>query len=156
MPKPIRLDKSVYRICDANLNRAKEGLRVCEEIARFTLNNRRLTAEFKSLRHKIDGPALKLSSKHGLCGYRNSPSDVGKKIHTGEFKKNTWEDILSANMQRAKESVRVLEEFSRLIDRGAAIGFKYLRYDIYDTEKKTNRLIGLYKNRHDTARTCKE
>lgn len=156
MPRLINSDKSVYRIFDANLNRAKEGLRVCEEVARFTLNNRRLTAEFKLLRHSIDGPALKLSAKHSLTRYRNSPSDVGKEIHTGEFKRNTWEDIMFANIQRAKESVRVLEEFSKLIDKNAAIGFKHLRYNIYNTEKKANRLIGLYKNSHDTARACKK
>jgi len=156
LPKTINFNKSVYRICDANLNRAKEGLRVCEEIARFTLNNRQLTAEFKLLRHKIDDSALKLSDKYGLARYRNTPSDVGKRIHTGEFKRSAWQDILFANMQRAKESIRVLEEFSKLINRNTAINFKYLRYRLYNTEKKANRIIGFHKNCHDTARAGKK
>ena len=47
-------DKSkIYRVIDVNLNRSREGLRVCEEVARFILNNKSITARFKALRHDI-------------------------------------------------------------------------------------------------------
>jgi len=39
-------------------------------------------------------------------------------------------------MQRVKESARVLEEFSKLIDRKVSVGFKNIRYGIYEIEKK--------------------
>jgi hypothetical protein len=40
-----------------------------------------------------------------------------------------------------KESVRVLEEFTKLINKGLAVRFKELRYDIYELEKKAAGII---------------
>ena len=45
--------KKVYRILDANLNRAREGIRVAEDVARLYLNSESLARKFKSLRHRI-------------------------------------------------------------------------------------------------------
>ncbi|MEW6171224.1 MAG: thiamine-phosphate pyrophosphorylase, partial [Candidatus Omnitrophota bacterium] len=45
--------KALYRIIDANLNRTREGLRVCEEILRFVLNDKKTTLEFKKIRQQI-------------------------------------------------------------------------------------------------------
>ena len=43
----------LLRILDANSNRSREGLRVCEEVARFVLNSHPLTKDLKRLRHAI-------------------------------------------------------------------------------------------------------
>lgn len=130
-------NKSIARIIDANINRAKEGLRVTEEIARFLLDDRKLTAELKRIRHSIDKAVMKLPfGKAQLLGMRNSPEDVGRKAHAGEMKREGVRDIFFANMQRAKESIRVLEEFTKLINRGLALKFKKIRYDAYEAEKK--------------------
>ena len=67
---------------------------------------------------------------------RESQKDVGKDIYINELKIKDYAEIFFANIQRAKESVRVLEEFSKLINQSIAIKFKKVRYDIYESEKK--------------------
>lgn len=129
--------KEINRIIDANINRAKEGLRVCEEISRFILSSSKLTAEFKRIRHKISALAEFLPCASQLLQERETSSDVGKNIYINEFKRKNLMDIFFANIQRTKESVRVLEEFSKLINKKAALEFKKIRYVVYETEKKT-------------------
>ena len=41
------------RIIDANLNRAKEGMRVCEEICRFHLNLKVYAQTLNRMRHSL-------------------------------------------------------------------------------------------------------
>lgn len=126
---------NVYRIIDANLNRAKEGLRVCEEITRFILDNQKFSAAFKKIRHQIVALARKIYPASLLLEERRSNSDVGRLNSCGELKRNNCKDIYWANIQRVKESLRVLEEFSKLWDAKAALGFKQLRYKVYEIEK---------------------
>lgn len=133
--------KAVYRIIDANINRLKEGLRVCEEIARFMLDNRALTAEFKKARHKTEALLKALPKKAELIEERQSSRDVGKRIYVNELKRRDCQDIFFANIQRVKESIRVLEEFTKLINKKSAVGFKELRYDVYGLEKKAAGII---------------
>ncbi len=141
--KDYKLDL-IYRIIDANINRAKEGLRVCEEIARFVLDSRSLTEGLKKVRHEID-QALKIIPKSSakLCELRNSLADVGFGIKLKkEFRRSGYKDIFFANIARVKESVRVLEEFSKLKSIKTATHFKKIRYEVYDLEKKfANKLI---------------
>lgn len=137
----ISPDNSIGRIIDANLNRVKEGLRVCEEITRFILDDRKFTADFKQLRHKIDKLAKKIYPVSKLLSERKSNADVGRNNSSGELKRSTCRDIFGANLQRAKESLRVLEEFSKLVDSQTALGFKQLRYQVYEIEKKSFKKI---------------
>lgn len=131
----ISQKNNYYRIIDANLNRVKEGLRVCEEITRFILDNHKFTALFKKLRHQVDTVARKVSSVSALLSQRKSDCDVGRHNCCAELKRNNCQDIFRANIQRVKESLRVLEEFSKLADPSAAKGFKQLRYKVYEIEK---------------------
>lgn len=129
-------DRKILRIIDANLNRAREGLRVCEEVMRFILNDSYSTKRLKEIRHAI----LKVVTASGidpslLCEHRNVEKDVGTDFSWLEEKRD-WQSIFFANMQRTKESLRVLEEFLRLIDAKAAKGFKELRFKVYGLEKK--------------------
>jgi len=129
--------KDINRIIDANINRLKEGLRVCEEITRFILNSRNLTSDFKSLRHKVDTLTKRLPVNLNLLEARNSLADIGRNIHhLKEFKRKNYADIFLANSQRCKESIRVLEEFTKLIDTSTALQFKKMRYSLYELEKK--------------------
>ena len=137
--------KVINRIIDANINRTKEGLRVCEEITRFILNSRNLTLEFKKIRHKIDTILKRLPSHIKLLEERDSLKDIGKDIYINELKRKDYQDIFFANIQRVKESIRVLEEFTKLINRNIAIEFKKIRYSIYEIEKKViKRLSSIY------------
>jgi thiamine-phosphate pyrophosphorylase len=129
--------KIINRIIDANINRTKEGLRVCEEIARFLLNSPTLTSGFKKIRHKLDSAFRRLPKKIKLIEERDSLKDVGKNIYINELKRRDFKDIFFANIARVKESIRVLEEFSKLKNKGLAVEFKDIRYRVYEIEKKT-------------------
>jgi len=130
-------NNNVHRIIDANLNRVKEGLRVCEEITRFILDDRRFTALFKLYRHEIDVIVKKVYPAAKLLEERRSAEDVGRKNSGSELKRSGLKDIFWANIQRVKESLRVLEEFSKLKNREAALRFKQLRYKVYEIEKES-------------------
>ncbi|MDP2942339.1 MAG: thiamine-phosphate pyrophosphorylase [Candidatus Omnitrophota bacterium] len=129
--------QKVYRIIDANLNRSREGLRVCEEIARFVLDDKRLTEEFKGLRHKItDCIKFYPARLQDIISARDSGRDVGRGRQPMEQRRKGWKGISLANMERVKESLRALEEFSKLIDSRIADKFKRLRFKAYEAEKK--------------------
>ena len=129
-------DKDILRIIDVNLNRAREGLRVCEEVVRFVLNDASLTKGLKSIRHKIQSIIKSADTDEGLlCQARNVKDDVGTELTRLE-KRDGWRSIFFANMQRVKESLRVLEEFFKLFDRNTGERFKDLRFQVYEFEKK--------------------
>jgi thiamine-phosphate pyrophosphorylase len=135
--KDDALTADSYRILDANINRAKEGLRVCEDIARFHLKNTATTSNLSLLRHQltriINRSALerKLLFKH-----RNSSEDLGSKFVLG-LPKRSFKEIFLANCQRAKEALRVIEEFLKLFDITASQKTQDLRFSFYELEKKT-------------------
>ncbi len=137
----ILKENNIYRIIDANLNRVKEGLRVCEEIARFILDNRKLTASLKKIRHDIDRIVEKAYPATVLLKERDSNADVGRLNSRGELKRSSCKDIFRANMQRVKESLRVLEEFGKLISEKSALSFKKARYEVYEIEKTSFKKI---------------
>ncbi|MFY9402747.1 MAG: thiamine-phosphate pyrophosphorylase [Candidatus Omnitrophota bacterium] len=128
--------RSVNRIIDANINRAKEGLRVCEEVCRFALESKKSTILFKRIRHKLTRLIKEVGLRVNFIRNRDSLKDAGKGIKADELKRSGIEDIFMANIQRAKESVRVLEEFSKLSDVKVSMKFKRLRYSIYEVEKQ--------------------
>ena len=133
---------SLYRIIDANYNRLKEGLRVCEDIIRFAFSDESLTRNYKTLRHSVTTAFKKLSLKEiDVFESRDSTQDVGKKTPQYELNKKNINDLFLANLQRAKESARVLEEVSKLINKKAALQFKDIRYQLYEIEKKTFKKI---------------
>ena len=131
------VSKKVYQILDANVNRAREGLRVVEEIFRYVLKDSAITRKLKAMRRdveriisdsRIDASFLK--------DCRDSKRDPGRLIHgAGEMARNSIQDILNANLRRVGEALRVLEEFSKLMDAQASKNFKYLRFRFYDLEK---------------------
>ena len=132
------LNKEIFRIIDANFNRSREGLRVCEEVARFMWNSAALTKELKSVRHGITDilknapPVSKV-----LFATRDVRSDVGREERRkSEMRRLDYSDIFSANIERAKESLRVLEEFFKLIDKNDSAKFTKLRFKVYEIEKK--------------------
>jgi thiamine-phosphate pyrophosphorylase len=140
--------KIINRIIDANINRTKEGLRVCEEITRFILNSRTLTSELKKIRHEIDTLSKVASGTlSDLLKARRSQEDVGRNIYINELRRRDLKDIFFANIQRVKESIRVLEEFSKLKNISLAIRFKNIRYGIYEIEKKAAKRLSALRNR---------
>lgn len=129
---------AVLRIIDANLNRSREGLRVCEEIMRFAVASQSITRELKNIRHSISGMVKEISAGSGpLCAYRDSRNDILRCSRLeSEMRRISISDIWLANMERVKESLRVLEELSKLIDARYSSRFSRLRFRVYDVEKK--------------------
>jgi thiamine-phosphate pyrophosphorylase len=140
-------EKHIYRIIDANFNRSREGLRVCEEIARFAIGSKELTEELKSVRHRIS--TIKKDTGSGpielICS-RDVAGDVGRDSNIrARTRRADLGDIFSANMQRTKESIRVLEEFFKLIDEDISRRFSRLRFKVYDIEQSSAKRLGSLK-----------
>jgi len=128
----------IYRILDANFNRASEGLRVVEEIARFVLGNASLVRSLKETRHSLGQAAKDIPSS--LLEFRESEKDVGASLTTvSEDKRENIYSIALANFRRAQEAVRVLEEFGKLVDGKQASNFKRLRFRLYGLEKEVRK-----------------
>ncbi|MFC1645620.1 thiamine-phosphate pyrophosphorylase [Candidatus Omnitrophota bacterium] len=125
----------ILRIIDANINRAKEGSRVCEDIVRLAINDKNSTLKYKKIRHEVSKIAN--SSKirqYDIIQHRNSKRDVGKRTRIANSKKEIA-DIFVANSQRIKESLRVLEELFCIFDHAASKKFQNLRFRFYNVEK---------------------
>jgi len=121
-------------VIDANYNRAKEGLRVCEDVCRFIRDDQKSTARFKKIRHDLTA-AVAVFGLKDIVASRDIARDVGRKTIAAESRRGSVGDIFYANAQRVKESLRVLEEFAKLKDADAASSLKKLRYTVYEIEK---------------------
>lgn len=141
------MEPKLLRILDANFNRAREGLRVCEDICRFLAGAAESASELRRIRHGVTG-VLKSFRASSLLEARDSAGDPGRVTH--EKKREDWTDLYMANMQRSKESLRVLEEVAKLDAPQKAARLKRLRFKLYEREKKDfSRIQAL---RHHRAR----
>lgn len=125
------LTSSTYRIIDANLNRLREGLRVLEDICRFGLDDKKNAQTLKNLRHQV-----RLDELTTLLNSRDILGDVLKKSTKSELKRENLNDIVTANIKRAQESSRVLEEILKTTNTQKSATFKEIRYALYDLEKQ--------------------
>jgi hypothetical protein len=122
---------NLLRVIDANINRYKEGIRVVEDLYRYIYNDKDISSTLKSLRHI----KLPLSQKE-LLQNRDSINDVLKTSTKSEQNRKDLEGIIIANLKRAEESARVLEELFKLIDIETSEKFKTNRYKLYNLEKE--------------------
>ena len=123
-------EERLYRVIDANLNRLKEGLRVVEDVRRYGFDDLVLAKKIKSLRHKA-----KIPQKEFLQ-FRDAANDVLKPSLKDEQIRLNLDDLQTANIKRAQESARVLEECFKLIDVKISEIFKTVRYELYEIEKE--------------------
>jgi len=129
--------RNIYRIIDANLNRAREGMRVVEEVARFYYNNAKLSSQLKALRHDLTKVAKKSFDQDMLLTFRDSLKDVGADSMSGlEKKRADMHSIVQANLRRSQEAARVLEEFGKLVNPDSASSFKRIRFKLYTLEQR--------------------
>ena len=126
------MKKNILRIIDANLNRSKEGLRVIEDFSRFVMSDENLSSVIKKERHEIDRIARTVYPQ--LISSRDSKNDVFRLIK--EPRKKNGFSVVVSNIKRVEESLRVLEEFSKIISVSAGSKFKKIRFKIYDIEKE--------------------
>jgi thiamine-phosphate pyrophosphorylase len=124
-----------YRILDAAANRAREGLRVVEDYARFVLNDPFLTDQLKQLRHELTA-ATQLLPEASLLAQRDTLHDVGTSLSTfSEGQRQDTAAVLAANWKRLQEALRSLEEFSKPLPESPAKLFEALRYRCYTLER---------------------
>ena len=90
----------MWRIIDANLDRIGEGLRLLEDVARFLLNDSRLTEQLKTMRHELlrgDWPF-----HQQLIQSRDSGGDIGIDIEArGETNQRELPITIMANARNS-------------------------------------------------------
>lgn len=143
MTAPVK--RSVLRLLDANANRALEGLRVGEEIVRFYVEDARTFRRLRTLRHAVARTVARLPvGTVELVRSRNSGRDLGRRAPSSRVR--SLEQLLVINLQRAKESLRTLEECARLVAPSQTPEFQRLRFRTYEVERDL--LIKLEALRH--------
>jgi thiamine-phosphate pyrophosphorylase len=127
----------VLRVVDANLNRSNEAARVVEEYARFVMDHAGLANSVKSVRHRLRESADALGvTLRELLSARDTEHDVGTQlVGAHERERSDAEAVVRANFLRLEQSLRVLEEYSKLLGATDA-GFESLRYNVYTIEKQ--------------------
>lgn len=147
-----------YRMMDANLNRVAEGLRVVEDILRFDLEEQRVCELVRELRHRVRSAFCELYPR--LLAVRNTATDLGVTVSQEQVldSKFSRSDLLLANLKRAQEGLRVLEESSHLLGkRNLAKEIESLRFTAYNLESLlAPYLTGLGKEKETTCKDSQE
>jgi len=116
---------------DANTNRAREGLRVLEDLARFVLNDQPTAAALKSCRHNLTEAVARLLPTDPGTTDRDAEGDVGRTIATdSEGRRPDLRAVAAAAGARVGEALRVIEEAAKTI--GDATAIEAVRYRAYD------------------------
>ncbi len=124
----------MWRVVDASLNRAAEGLRVAEEVLRFCGCADGFCA-LKSLRHKLRQIFAPLRSR--LLAARDTVSDPGRTTSAeGEFQRKDISAVFAANITRAQEALRVLEETAKVNSSDVAREIEKIRFEVYRIDKE--------------------
>ncbi len=125
-------DNRIAQLIDANLDRAREGLRVMEDWCRFGLKRNDLSIQIKDWRHQLGSLHHKIYREARLT----SEDPAMGSSHPLQQKRLTPEDIFIANSSRVQEALRVLEEFTRITDPKLSELATRIRYETYEIEIK--------------------
>ncbi len=129
------MERAVYRIIDANFNRAREACRVVEDFCRFALDSAPLTSRTKQLRHELCTLINKLDSAK-LLAARDTLGDVGVSAAVpGQMTRSGLYDTFTAASKRLPEALRVIAEVIAPADPATASAVEQLRYRCYTLEK---------------------
>lgn len=138
---------SEWQLCviDVNINRACEGIRAIEEIAKFRDLDKDRAAALRAIRHRIRG-----LTPSGIGRHRLRVNDLGYVISVSQGHLGTKVDaegLVLANEARVAEALRVIEEVS-YVAFGHELARKYeaIRHDFYRLTYQLSRprLEGLY------------
>lgn len=108
-----------------------------EDVLRFWHEKGPLARRVKRERHYVARLCDRLVGG-GLAGLRarDTGRDPGRdSMPSSEATRRNVAEILRSNFRRAEESLRVLEETSKLVDRESCRGFKRSRFRVYDLEQ---------------------
>ena len=135
----------IARLIDANANRAREGLRVLEDLARFVLADEDLCSRLKAMRHGLGNALAALPIDRGsLLAWRDTAGDVGTVVKgAGEGERAGLPAIAAAAAGRLTEALRVIEEGAKGLGApDAAVEVERLRYLAYDAAAATEWALG--------------
>jgi thiamine-phosphate pyrophosphorylase len=121
------------RILDANLNRAREALRVLEDLARFQRGDARLAARLKDARHALDREARPHARE--LLRARDPAADVGRDGDLPVTGPRGLGEVAAANLKRAQEALRSIEEVAKGLHPSLCRTAHGLRFVLYEVEK---------------------
>ncbi len=126
----------LLRAIDANANRVAEALRVVEDVLRFVVEDHFLTQFTKNLRHDIAAAVLAEAPTAERLIVRDTLHDAGTHITAvDEMSRADSQGLVDANLQRAKQSLRSLEEHFKLRSPSSAARLEQLRYQTYTLER---------------------
>lgn len=117
-------------ILDANYNRAREGLRVAEDVERFYYHSVKYS-KLRRLRHRLTDIFREDYEK--FVKNRNVKEDRGATLK--ERASGGMKDVLRKNISRVAEALRVLEEVAKTERGGKAAAVKRIRFRLYEIEK---------------------
>ena len=126
-----------FRALDANINRAAEGLRVLEDMARFRFDNAEVSKDLRKIRHKVRDRFK--SQQSSLLASRQSDTDVGAIISAGSLsdQRTGEKEMAVSNFKRVQEAFRSLEELLKASGEYSDGKFlETLRFDLHSLEKK--------------------
>jgi len=155
------MERAVYRIIDANFNRAREAARVIEEFCRFALNSAQHAQRAKRLRHELSLSLDKLDARQ-LLSSRDILGDVGAPCSSLELRdtghprfrgdrltpaeagaratfmeRTDLNSTFTAACKRLTEALRTLTETIAIggQNQSVADAIEKLRFDAYALEK---------------------
>ncbi|MHC4707061.1 MAG: thiamine phosphate synthase, partial [Planctomycetota bacterium] len=129
------MERAVYRIIDANFNRAREAVRVVEDFCRFALNSVPLSERAGELRHRLSAAVGELDAGR-LISSRDTVGDVGVgRTLSNQLRRAELKDCLTAACKRLSEALRALSETTRTVNPAVADTMENMRYTAYTLEK---------------------
>ena len=126
--------RSAFRILDANLNRAREALRVLEDLARFHHDDAALAASLKAARHALDVQAR--PHIRAFLEARDSEGDVGRDGDLAVEEPRPLGSVAEANFKRAQEALRTIEEVAKGRFPPMSAAAHRWRYALYTAEQR--------------------
>jgi len=128
--------RAIYRILDANFNRAREALRVVEDCGRFALNDPAVTAAAKCMRSDLKEIYTALPVAEMLVS-RDTPGDLGTELTSpAERQRADVHDVAAAALKRLTEALRTIEEYSKMVSPEQAGRVERIRYSAYTLEQR--------------------
>jgi len=128
--------REVYRILDANFNRAREAIRVAEDCGRFALNDPAVTAMAKNLRSDL-AEVLKSMPVEQFLASRDTPGDIGTELSSPtEQSRDGLSDVVTAACKRLSEALRTIEEYGKFVAPETVLKIERMRYNGYTLEQR--------------------
>lgn len=149
--------RKLFRIIDANVNRAYKGLRALEDMARYDYNSKSVAEGLKILKDNIRNSLLEHRSD--CLSQRDSGNDIifSASQEHGADRKKSARQLLDENFKRVQEALQSIEDTLKLVNRSELSKvYEGYRFTAYNLEKE---FYGLYfrtfkKEKLDTDLYC--